>query len=170
MPFLALPGAELVGGSTSEGTPLLQLTPIHNFWSYLASAWMNMPALLCDQSSRIALTFTTAGVRIGARDASAVYNSVATAAATGSWNLAIGRWSGMAFELSVNGGAWQTMTHSLSLDPVSNNVLRMGTNYNATKTLEGKVLVGLTGNYRITDASASKLLNWARSRYQLPLN
>jgi hypothetical protein len=46
----------------------------------------------------------------------------------------------------------------------------MGINYNATKSLDGKILVGLAGNYRITDASASKLLNWARCRYHLELN
>lgn len=37
VPFLALPGAEWVVGSTSKGTPLFQLTPIHNFWSYLGA-------------------------------------------------------------------------------------------------------------------------------------
>lgn len=115
-------------------------------------------------NSRVALCYTSSGVRIGGSSDGISYDSVAVAASTGAWHLLQGRWNGTTLEVRVDSGSWSTLAQTITLTTTG---MVSGSDSSGTNYLNGKVLELMTAQIRVSDSEANNIVSYVNDRYAL---
>lgn len=124
------------------------------------------PSLIGNATSKLSLSFSTAGVSLGTFNGAA-WNAVRTACGTGAWHLAQARWDNVGgnIEVRVDSGSWQTLARALAM--AGGNV-QVGLNYDIA-WFDGKILEVMTAPARLADADFTNIVSYVNSRYALAL-
>jgi hypothetical protein len=135
-----------------------------------ATTAYNMPFLVGgDAGGAVYLTFSTSGVRLGGSNSVPTHNSVAVAASTGAWHMAVGTWDATTLKLSVDGSAFSTLSFSLNAVDGSGSGTCVGRNYDATAFFNGRIAEAMVGKFTATTTDVANLKSYFNNRYALAL-
>lgn len=126
----------------------------------------NNPALLTPNNGGVYLTYSNSGVRLGGFNGGAVHNSLAVAAAAAAWHLVVATWDATTLYLSVDGGSFSTLAHTINVSAVPTLV---GANYAAGVFFDGQIAELMTGQFAANATIRDNLRSYVNARYGLAI-
>ncbi len=123
------------------------------------------PVFIRDSNSDLGMSFTTSGV--GAYAYSSGYVSNTVACATGAYHLAMMRWDGVNFGLTIDSGAEQTIACG-ALTTMTGTVV-VGQGYAPNPYLDANILELATAKYKVSNADYANAKAYINTRYNLTL-
>lgn len=128
-----------------------------------ATSAYTLPLLIGeDASGALYLAYSSSGVRFGGVSAAPAHNSVAVAASPGSLHFAVATWNATTMSLSVDGGAFSSVAHVLTLGGGSVSV---GKNYDGTAFFNGQLAEIMMGAFTATAGDVANLKSYINARY-----
>ena len=134
-----------------------------------ATAYLNPSFVAHNGIAEVYFTYSSSGVRLGCYNG-VDQNSFAAACGTGAWHLAIGTWDATTLYLSIDGGAFTTLTRTLSLSAAG--ALLTGRSYSSGGSpafFNGRIAELMTGAFTANATHVANIKSYVNTRYALSL-
>lgn len=133
-----------------------------------ANAKYQEPALFGDDNGNLSLSFSDAGCAISSFDGS-TWNCAIVPCSTREWHYVQARWNTTVKEIRIDGGAWQTITHSVA--GLSAGLVHLGRRYTTGGAyLDAIIGSVMTESARWSDVEADQLVTYINTRFRQNYN